>query len=727
MLEERNSQASILRFGVFEVDLATGELRKRGVRIKLQEQPFRILVLLLERAGEVITRDTIRKALWPQETFVEFEQSINAAVAKLRVALADSADNPRFIETVARHGYRFVAPVSPDTGSIPAVAFSTESNAATSEGTHIARRQIGAGWVLPACIAALLIAGTGVSWHIWYSGKHTPEPLIAAKPLTSYSGFQLSPSFSPEGTRVAFSWYEPGKLSPGIYVKLVGPDNPIRLAASSHGDFSPAWSPDGRTIAFLRARTLRETAVVTILAVGGPDKEISAVKFGVWQSVDHSISALAPFLAWSADGKWLLATECDPLASCAIIRLPLDGGEARPLTFPPKGHDDGTIAVSPDGKTLAFTRTAAMLTRDIYTVALSDDVLPAGKPKQLTFDAKEIHGLAWTPDGQRLVFSSTRGGRLELWQMPAKAFGKPVRITAAGEEPTFVALSREGHNLVYSHRYRDSNIWRMAISGPRAGQAANFISSTRIDAEPRYSPDGKHIAFESNRTGSEEIWVSRDDASDPVQLTSFGAWAGSPRWSPDSARIAFDCNVAGNWHIYVTRSQGGKPFRLTTSDKDEMRPSWSQDGKWIYYSSTRTGRAQIFKIPSNGGTETQVTRNGGFLAFESADGEDLYYSTLNGELAKTPVAGGRETIILKSIYWLDFAPGRRGLYFIDGSPGSTTLRLLGARTLSARSIAAVPAPLGLGGEMAISPDERWMLYERIDRVGSELMLIENFR
>jgi Tol biopolymer transport system component len=187
---------------------------------------------------------------------------------------------------------------------------------------------------------------------------------------------------------------------------------------------------------------------------------------------------------------------------------------------------------------------------DLYVVPLSKDLLVTGEPRRITFDNKEIDGLAWTSDGQALVFPSKRGGRLEFWRTLAKTSSKPVRLTIAGDDPVCVALSGEGHRLVYSHMFEHTNIWRVSLKGIERGKAANLIPSTRAESHPQYSPDGKRIAFESNRSGSEEIWVTNDDGSNPVQVTSFAnAWAGSPRWSPDGQKIAFDCNAAGNWDL----------------------------------------------------------------------------------------------------------------------------------------------------------------------------------
>src|SRR5207249_1997997 len=118
---------------------------------------------------------------------------------------------------------------------------------------------------------------------------------------------------------------------------------------------------------------------------------------------------------------------------------------------------------------------------------------------------------------------------------------------------------RGGHHLVYSHQILDWNIWRVPLNGKAGGQPQRLISSTRLDYQARHSADGKRIAFVSNRSGSEAIWICNADGSDPVQLTAFrNAWAGSPRWSPDGQKIAFDCDAAGNWDVYVISSQGGK-------------------------------------------------------------------------------------------------------------------------------------------------------------------------
>jgi Tol biopolymer transport system component len=186
--------------------------------------------------------------------------------------------------------------------------------------------------------------------------------------------------------------------------------------------------------------------------------------------------------------------------------------------------------------------------------------------------------------------------------------------------------------------------------------------------------------------------------------------------SPDGKKIAFDSNAAGNWDIYVINSQGGKPVRLTTTPSNEVKPSWSHDGKWIYFCSSRTGALEIWKIPATGGEPIQVTRNGGYTAFESLDGETLYLEKgLGLGLWSISTRGGNEVRLSESMYLHNFAPANDGVYFIDRDGH---LKLLNSQTGGTKTIIAAPGVIG--AEMSISPDERWMLYEK-PAGASELM------
>ena len=251
---------------------------------------------------------------------------------------------------------------------------------------------------------------------------------------------------------------------------------------------------------------------------------------------------------------------------------------------------------------------------------------------------------------------------------------------------------------------------------------------------PQFSPDGKKIAFMSDRSGNFEIWVCERDGSNAMQLTSFGGpIVTNPRWSPDGSRIAFDSNAAGGFDVWVTSANGGKPQRMTshpTNPTNDGNPSWSRDGRWIYFDSARTGEAQVWKIPATGGDATQITRDGGFAPLESPDGKYIYYTK---ELAATSLwrlsaEGGQASKVLENLSNnVNLVIVNDGIYFVpeQGTASGPSIQFLNLTTNQVRSVASFREPLDAG--LALSPDGRWILYTQVNHGGAELRLAENFR
>jgi len=410
------------------------------------------------------------------------------------------------------------------------------------------------------------------------------------------------------------------------------------------------------------------------------------------------------------------------------------------LTSPPAefGGDSGP-AFSPDGRTLAFVRTARYVVADLYVLSLSGDLTPQEDPQRLTFENLPIQNPVWTPDGRGIVFS---GGVSPpgLWRVSVSGSGRPERLAVASQTPLSPAISRQGARLAYGGQAFDVNIRRMQVpdAGSSPSSPTQILSSTRGDFQPQYSPDGKRIAFVSNRTGVYGIWISDSDGSNPAPLyVQEGTLSVPPHWSPDGRRIAFGSNPEGHQDIYViSASGGGKPLRLTTDPADDMMPSWSRDGQWVYFSSSRGGQGEIWKISAAGGEAVQLTRNGGSVALESVDGRFVYYtkeSRRTTSLWRVPVDGGEESRVLESVTYFNFVVVEQGIYFIPGFnaddlDGGYSIQFLDFSLGKVKTVAPLPTPRGLmWWGLAVSPNERTILYAQIDDISSDLMLIEGFR
>jgi Tol biopolymer transport system component len=317
-----------------------------------------------------------------------------------------------------------------------------------------------------------------------------------------------------------------------------------------------------------------------------------------------------------------------------------------------------------------------------------------------------------------------------VFRLDREGSGEPRRLPfTADHTVTSLALSRAGDRLVFARSLNDENIYRIAIpSGPvEVLQPNRVITSTSNDHNPQYSPDGRHIAFLSNRSGALELWVSDADGAGAVQLTSLSApITGSPRWSPDGERIVFDSNAEGQFELYTIRRTGGPPKRLTNTRFNEAVASWSRDGSRLYFACDRSGSWQIWSMPAEGGEPIQVTRGGGRAAFEGPDGQSLYFAQGLGvtSLWRVPVQGGEEKQVLGQVSWQHFTLANGRIYFVELT-AKPILQFLSLTTGTTQRLGAFDRPLSFG--MTISPDGRSMLVTLVDQRGSDLMLVENFR
>jgi serine/threonine protein kinase len=605
-----------------------------------------------------------------------------------------------------------------------------ESDSGTLESTKAAppkRRHV----LLWASVMAILLAAVGV----WFVRSRTakPEAALVAVPLTTYPGVEDTPSFSPDGTQVAFSWCPDISVQNcHIYIKQVGVDPPFQLTDKPEMDSSPAWSPDGQTVGFLRNLAPTKAALVLIPQRGGHERVIEEYDLGLGLGGRQFISG--PYLAWSPDSKWLICPLLADQQVWALFLISVETGEKRRLTNPPPGTlGDATPAFSPDGHTLAFSRQSDSRS-DVYLLRLADGYRPQGEPQKIVLDSVFNFGAAWTPDGRELVFSSGTGTSSGLWRIPVWSAAGPSRLAFASDDAGAPSISRQGNRLAYVVRRYDTNIWRVGLSGAgrKTGNPVPFVSSTKPDGQPSFSLDGKHIAFVSDRSGRRELWICDADGSNSVQLTSLGATAVyGPRWSLDGGKIGFTAVVGPKAHTYSVSAKGGKPRRLIADSAQDEWPYWSWDGRWLYFTTDRSGRDEVWRMPAKGGEAVQMTRNEADQEEESPDGRFIYYSKgwpFQTSLWRMPVEGGEEVKVLDSVHtdgrW---TLGREGVYFFTApdKQGHSDIRLYEFSTGKTRVVLTIER--GISEQIAVSPDGRTILYTQLDEAGSELLLVENFR
>jgi len=727
----------LYEFGPFRLDAGERLLLRDGENVPLMPKAFDLLLALVDHHGHLLEKDQLMKLVWP-DTFVE-ESNLSYNISLIRKALGDGENGQKYIETVPKRGYRFVAGVR-ELGAEQAEI--NEAAARHTEGetrpetliSKVKRHRKGALLALTALVIAIGGIAFGLYKFITRSENKSsgPEPTII--PVTSFHGNETQPAFSPDGNQIAFVWDGEQGDNEDIFVKLVDVGAPLRLTTDPAPDLNPVWSPDGRFIAFIREG--ESNRVYLIPALGGAERRLAS-------GFPASISFQFPVgnrLSWSPDGKFIaVAHKNSSEEPFSIFALAVETGELQKLTSPPAGYaGDQRAAFSPDGQQLAFIRdfgSGAGGGTELY-------VAPAtgGEPRRLTYVQTTIWGLAWTADGREIVFSyfgpSGNPANWGLWKVPA-AGGTPELMEAVGRGVLNPAIPRQGNRLAFAQARFNNSIWRLPLRHFAAGKAVpvRLISSTASDVGPQYSPDGKRIAFSSRRSGRAQIWLCDSEGANTFPLTNLShTSSGTPRWSPDGRQIAFDSLAEGNRDIYVVSADGGQPHRFTKESSDDVCPSWSRDGRWIYFGSDRSGSLQIWKQPTEVGQPVQVTKQGGFEGFESPDGRFFYYAKGRGipGIWRIPVEGGAETPVVdihQAGLFRSWAVVEQGVYFVTAeTKGRSLIEFFSFATGQVTPVAAPEKPIfrNIWG-MAVSPDGQWLLFTQIDQQSSDIMLIENFR
>jgi len=548
----------IVQFGLFELDLDARELRKSGVRIKLQEQPFQILAMLLERPGEIVTREELQKRLWPQDTFVDFDLSLNSAVKKLRQALGDDSENPRFVETLYRRGYRFIGPVNGTANSDAEqmALVQTPASAAPPEPvlvqTALPRPIPKTRSLVYVAVALLIILAVVVAYRFIPS----QPPRVLGFTQITHDGLSKGGIFS-DGERLYFSELQ-GDHYVVSQVSVAGGETST-LPTPFANVVNSGITPNGSALVvvpFQGTGNGRETWSLPLPS--GPPRRIAGLR--------------GTSVAWSPDGNQVVFSQGPD-----IYVAKSDFSEPRKLVT--AENPVYALRFSPDGGKLRFSvvdpRNASSA---IWEVAQNGNGLRPLLPGWNS-DPRECCG-NWTPDGKYFLFQSSRGGRNSIWALDEKStslsgIAKPVQMTNGPLDFASPLVSKDGKRIFAIGSQPRCELVRY---DGKSGFAPYLDGGSVSDLA--FSADGKWVAYVS--VPESQLWRSRVDGSERLQLTSEGMQAGLPKWSPDGKQIVFmGTNQKTDWLAYLISSDGTGLRELIPGTSAGYDPGWSPDGKSI--------------------------------------------------------------------------------------------------------------------------------------------------
>jgi len=711
---------TLIRFGAFEVDAQSGELRRDGKKVKIQEQPFQVLILLVERPGEVLTREELARRLWSEQTNVDFERGLNKAITRLREALRDSAENPRYVETLPRRGYRFIAHVT--NGALGAEVETKSREVPVTESRIRSPRMA---MLANAAVALGLLLLAAVGGYLLRPSPHLQSDNLTIVPFTTFPGLEVAPRFSPDGNQVVFSWFGYERdFQFDLYVKQVGQEHVVQLTHHPARFLASAWSPDGRFIAFKREAEPDASGVFVIPALGGAERKLAAIThFGGPERIA---------VAWSPDSKRVAFSESGapdrekaPSPEHYQTHLVnIETYEERTLPDPaPDCVETLHPAYSPDGKYLA---SMCALTEGVFKIYLQSQDGTQAREVTRVKASEGFADLTWAPDSQSILYAAGH----HLWRVPVTD-GRPEKLNFA-QDAESVTVARTGNRLAYAQVRHPSSIWQLAVAGQRKSALAptKLVASSRGDSGARISPNGQYIAFQSYRSGSAEVWISDRSGSNPLQLTSFGgAEVGAPSWAPDGRRIVFDVRAANGPELYVVNIEGGSPKAFLTGTANAADPFWSADGQSIYFSTEPF--EDIWKAPVKGGGAVRLTGGGKdrFGPQETADGARIFFHRLvsgHEEVWSVSANGGDERLARGMPVDVNWAPALGGMYFIQGAPRHFSVNHSDFATHRVTKIADLPGLFAQWG-LSLSPDGHTLLISGIEHVEGDIVLVDGFR
>jgi Tol biopolymer transport system component len=566
-------------------------------------------------------------------------------------------------------------------------------------------------------VVGAVVAVLAGSLLIGRQGQKTIEfTSFEPAPLTSEHGQETKPSLAPDGLDVAYLEQAEGAANYSVVVRNLSTGEKRTVTTGLGEENAVHWSPDGERLAITRFDGgTAKLAVVS--ARGGEVRDLASL-----QGADRVFNAMESLrVGWMSGGRAICYSDRDEAGEgFGLFVLDLDSGRRKRLTLAPGGiPGDVQCAPSPDGKSIAFVRQQTVSEGDVFLLDVA-----TGQQRRLTRMNGHFVGLAWLPDSREVIAGCGVGtAGSSIWHISTEGV-EPRRITGrevVAARPS-VAKSPGGVRVVYEVRQRDMNVWRWTAEGG----AQRVTDSHLQDHYPAISPLGE-LAWVSRRSGAPEIWEGGARGETPRRLTFLnGPYMDFPRWSPNGRYVAFASLRDGTRDIFVVDRETKAMVTVPGATSEEGRASFSRDGKTLYFRSDRTGAREIWRgSMERGGDPVRMTQGGGYEGFEDASGKWLYFVKEREKpgLWRMPVAGGAAQFIAQDVWEGRWAAGPDGIYALQRRPKGTTVERmdwLGAHT---ETVVALPAGKTVEAGLAVSADGKSIYWAQVDRLDTDLMAV----
>lgn len=591
-------------------------------------------------------------------------------------------------------------------------------------------------WAAYAAVAAALIATASFALT-----PRPPAPFgpFSARPITSEPGNERDPDISPDGKYVAYAQQAPN-LATRLVVRLIDGGEPHHITSGIEDEWSPAWSPEGSRIAFLRGDPADNAALVLTSPLGGNERTLATVR----PYARRRLLLIGHLLAWTPDGRHLVVPDQITPGEGSLMLVDAETGERTRLTSPGDAHFDLEPSLSADGRLLAFNRVRGEYLSDVFVQRLDASYRPIGAPTKLPAAGSWNGTPRVLDDRGEVLVSAGPLPRLSLWRQPVDGTGPPVSLGIIGDNATQSAVDRTSGRIIARTFRSQSDVLRFPLpAAPARGAQAptarvpldppveEFVQSTYIDRGAVYSPDGSQVVFISDRNGWRQLWVAGANGRDPVEWTQkFEADMPMPSWSPDGLRVAFaGIGPAGNSQLFVADRGTRVALRVTDDALDYVRPAWSPDGQSLYAAAAEKSVYSIYRVPAAGGAAEKVLPGYINVIDVTPDGQGLYVvrrdRRARAELDFVPLPAGAPVHLAGLNFQDDAWMTPKGLYYMERradqplAPVTLAFRTHGGAVTVLQEYAKPP-----GRGLSVSPDGRFALTTRFVPAIADLLLLE---